>query len=66
VNHRDADWLLGRRFVADFKVLSIADYRARTVTLVMYGDRYKISHEELMTVIERGLVVEAAGEARVQ
>jgi|TARA_Y100000310_G_scaffold98201_1_gene95904 hypothetical protein len=57
--HRDPDWLLGRRFVCDFRVLSVDGDAARTVTLLLNGDRYKISHEELMTIIERGLVMEA-------
>jgi hypothetical protein len=60
MNHRDVDWLLGRRFSCDFTVLAVADDADRTVTLEMQPDkqRYQISFEELMTVVERGFVTD--------
>lgn len=57
-NYKDHDWLLGRRFVTDFRVVSIGDDAERTVTLYMFGDSYQLSLDELQTIIERGLVVE--------
>jgi hypothetical protein len=58
MNHRDVEWLLGRRFVTDFTVLAVDDDPDRTVTLALGGDKYLISFEELQTVIERGFVYE--------
>jgi len=54
----DVDWLLGRRFVADFTVVAVDADPARTVTIAMSGDRFAISLEELTILIERGLVAE--------
>jgi len=54
----DAEWLLGRRFVADFRVVAIDADPDRTVTLAMGGDHYRLSFEELETIIERGFVME--------
>ena len=59
-NHLDPDWLLGRTYISKFKVLSIDDDEARTVKLLLLGDTYQISFDELQTIIERGLVWEIA------
>jgi len=60
VNHREIDWLLGRRFTTDFTVLAVDADAERTVTVLMRGEFYNISFDELMTIIERGFVTEAA------
>ena len=60
-NHHDNDWLLGRRFVTDFVVVSIDDDPEVTVTLRRYGETYRISMEELLTAIDAGFIVEAGG-----
>ena len=61
-NWKDPDWLLGRRFVCDFTVLSIkgnADELNQTVRLQLNGEPHEIGLGELHTIIERGLVVES-------
>jgi hypothetical protein len=52
--------LLGRRFVTDFRVIGVtqSDGGELEAILLMHGDEYRISVEELETVIERGLVAE--------
>lgn len=65
MNWNQPDWLLGRRYVADFRVQEISERKSdgdRIVTLTMYGDTYTLGLSELRTVIERGFVVEAGGE----
>lgn len=64
-NHRDVDWLLGRRYVADFRIVRVGGCRPgvpddpeREVTLRMYGDTFKISWAELQCLIESGIVTE--------
>lgn len=59
-NNRDLDWLLGRRFVADFVVVQV-DPGADRAVLRMRGERYVIGLDELQTIIERGFVVEWDG-----
>lgn len=58
---KDADYLLGKRFVTDFQVVAVSGQAdpEQTATLNMYGERYVISLDELATIIERGFVVEA-------
>ena len=62
---RETDWLVGRRYVADFRVAVIGDRppggreEDRECVLHMYGERYVISLGELRTLIEAGLVTEA-------
>lgn len=48
--------VLGKRYGCDFRVVAIGP--GPTAVLVMYGDKYEISLEELETIIERGLVTE--------
>jgi hypothetical protein len=57
----DADRLVGRRFVTDFRILSVGIGRngEPEATLLMYGDKYLLSIDELENIIERGLVTEA-------
>ena len=62
-NHRDREWLLGRRFVTDFVVVSIDDDLDATVTLRRYGETYRISLEELITAIDAGFIIEAGRES---
>ncbi len=52
--------LLGKRYVTDFRVVSVSqgDDGELTATLLMYGDYYRISVDELTTIIERGFVIE--------
>lgn len=61
-NHRDMEWLLGRRFGCDFRVVGFGPDPPpgcdRVVLLHMNGDNYGISLGELRTLIERGLVME--------
>ena len=63
-NWEELDWLLGRRFVCDFRVASIGAVPAggaaedRTVTLYMYGEQCEITYGELRALIESGFVVE--------
>lgn len=68
MNHKDVDWLLGRKFVANFRVVRIAagaaDDPTRTVSLLAFGERAEISFGELQTLIESGLVMES-GEGEV-
>lgn len=69
MNHRDVDWLFGRRFVADAQVLSVGDGEgeAREVKLQLNGRDAVISLGELWMLIEEGFVIEAGppGEGRV-
>jgi len=53
--------IVGKRFVTDFRVLSIASGAngEPEATLLMYGDKYLLSVAELEVIIERGLVTEA-------
>jgi hypothetical protein len=53
--------LVGKRFVTDFRVLAIGAGKngEPEATLLMYGDRYLLSVDELEVIIERGLVTEA-------
>lgn len=70
-NWLDLDWLVGRRFVADLRVLSIGEHAAgqprdvpakseddRAVRLLMHGDAFEISLGELRVLIQRGFLVE--------
>lgn len=66
VNRLDVDWLLGRRFVADLRVLSVGssekkDDPSRKVKLAINGDEAEISFGELQVLIETGFIVEADG-----
>lgn len=52
--------LVGRRFMADFKVVAIGEQDGEQVAVLhMYGDRYRISVAELLALVEAGIVVEA-------
>lgn len=54
-----AERYLGKRYATDFRVVSVAyNEEGREATLLMHGDYYRISVEELETIIERGLVAE--------
>ena len=48
--------VLGKKFGTEFRVVAIDAFA--TATLVMHGDTYRISLEELRTIVERGLVTE--------
>jgi hypothetical protein len=52
--------LLGRRFVTDFRIVSFhgGGDREPEAVLLMHGEHYRISLQELETIIERGLVTE--------
>jgi hypothetical protein len=55
-----AEAFLGKRYATDFTVVAVS-YNEETepeVVLLMHGDYYRISAEELQTIIERGLVAE--------
>lgn len=57
------DDVVGRRFVADFRVVAVApavidDPDERVVVLHMFGERCEISFGELRQLIESGFVVE--------
>lgn len=51
--------ILGKRFVADFRVVAYGP--GDKALLLMYGDKYELSTDELLIIIERGLVTEAPG-----
>jgi hypothetical protein len=57
----DPSRLVGKRFVTDFRILAIGlgAKGEPEATLVMYGDTYLLSVDELEVIIERGLVTEA-------
>lgn len=64
-NHRDCDWLLGRRFTADFTVVSTSGEDGDEVSLLRHyedgtHETFKISFAEFQTAIERGFLTEAA------
>ncbi len=54
--------LIGRRYVADLRVVAIApgapNDGSRAVTVHMHGDRAEISLEELTTMINAGFLME--------
>lgn len=56
--------LVGRRFVADFRVAAIGESETgkdedRQVVLYMHGERFAISLGELTALVDSGMVVEA-------
>lgn len=65
-NYRDVSWLLGRRFVCDFRVMAIGatpdggTEDDRVVEIVHLGERSEISYGELVELIRTGFVAEAA------
>lgn len=72
-NHRDLDWLLGRRFVADLRVVRIGPIEPgmteddRTVVLRLHGsDRAVISLGELVVLVESGIFIEAVDGPRME
>ena len=67
MNHLDVDHLLGRRYVSDFRIISIGSGRLgvkddpeREVKLRINGGDATISFGELRQAIETGFVVEAS------
>lgn len=55
--------LIGRRYATDFRVVAITSGsddgdENREATLLLYGDHYKISLDELRILIESGLLVD--------
>ena len=57
-----AENLIGRRYATDFRVVAITSGsdgdENREATLLLYGDHYKISLDELRILIESGLLVD--------
>jgi hypothetical protein len=49
--------VLGRRYTSDFRVVAIGP--GPKATLLLHGDRFEISLEELHTIVDRGLFAEA-------
>ena len=53
---------IGRRFVADVRVVAISPGPAtdltRTVTLIMHGDRAEISLDEFTVLVDSGFLME--------
>jgi hypothetical protein len=58
MNHREVDWLLGRRFTSSLRVVGIGEGKGdeRTVRIVVNGEKADISFGELQKLIEQMFV----------